>query len=373
MVYRKGVEDFVYLLIVAIVIIVALSIFSGIGPFIAPAENFTVISEFSLGPVGFAYDYPARTESLGSFAVGETQRELLKSVPKMRVIAGLFGAESNEYRIDVPEWLRETMKGVKITFSVEDRAPYGNLIIKWNGKEFYNEQASGAVTVTINSEYVKSSNNLEILAGSPGWYFWANTVYEIRNFNVNLEYGPAKLIPFEIFPNELESWNKGELSFYSIGTGTLSVKINGIEIYNQNPDLSNAIGFEYNDAPLKVGNNIISLSSPEGVLNLQNVELKIFLLTNEIVRTRDFNITAGQYNALKQGKKGRIDYTIDSISREGILKIKLNNNMLSVPAPVTGLNSVYFTSGQAREGENRLEFSGTGTWYISEVDVGIEI
>jgi len=372
MVYRKGVDDFVYLLIVAFVIIIALFIFSGIGPFMGPAENFTVITEFSLGPVGFAHDYPARSDSLGSFAVGETQTELLKAVPKMKIVAGLLGGDGEEFGINVPEWFRPTMKRVKITFTVEESAPYGNLIIKWNGKEFYNDKASGSVAVNINSEYVKSSNNIEILAGGPGIFFWANTVYEIRNFNINLEYGPAKLIPFEVFSRELEAWNKGELSFYSTGSGTLSIKINGAEIYNKKPDISNIVEFEYNDAPLKVGNNIISLSSPDGVLNLQDVELRIFLLTNEIIRTRDFNISARDYGMLEQGRKGRIDYMIDSISREGVLRIRMNNRALSVPAPITGLNSVYFTSGNGNEGENRLEFSGTGSWYISDVVVGVE-
>jgi hypothetical protein len=189
---------------------------------------------------------------------------------------------------------------------------------------------------------------------------------------VNLEYGPAKLISFEIFPRELEAWNKGEVSFYSTGSGALSIKINGKEIYNQRPGITNTVGFEYNDAPLKVGNNIISLSCPDGVLNLQDVNLKVFLLTNEVVRTRDFNITSVYYNFLKQGKKGRIDYKIDSITREGTLRIKLNNRALSVPAPITGLNSVYFTADHANEGENTLEFSGTGSWYISDVGVGVE-
>ena len=84
-----------------------------------------------------------------------------------------------------------------------------------------------------------------------------------------------------------------------------------------------------------------------------------------------FNLTDFQYNSLRS-LKGRIDMRVDKVSSPGSLKVKLNEKQLSSPAAAVGTIPVYFTADDAQMGMNVLDISGTGSFYIGEIKVGIE-
>jgi len=367
---RKGYDDFLVLLAIAFVILIVLYLLTPFfGPVVTEPEEISV-ANFTLGGVGYSADTAVREESLGTLVVGETQDENMKYLPTATISAGTFGSSSEELSMSVPDWLKDTMRGVRISFTVKNAAQYGRLMIKWNGKEFFSEKASiNDHTVFIDKQYVVANNNLEIYAEGPGAFFWAATTYELRDVSVDLEYGPSKLASFNLQQSDLESWSKGIISFFATGTGTLAVKVNGVKIYENQPLGYDEIGFEFGDVPLNVGRNIISFSDDTGVMNLQNTKLDIYLLSNELVRSRSFELSKEYYDMLVDGTRtGLIRYYVHSINTDGILKIEGTEPIVS-ERPKLGWNTVEFRGSPVTEGTNTLRFSGSGNWQITDVQV----
>lgn len=368
-------DDYIFLVLVLIAVVVMVVIYAmgSLAPIPGQVGETTSIAEFNLGTIGFVSEVPAKTFTIGSLTIGEPQEENLKSAPRVDITASWFGSEGKRYIIDVPEWYFDTMEKVTLTFSVDSTNMYENLYIAWNGKLFYQDKAHPRTyKLEIEPQYVEEQNTLDIYTGAPGLMFWANTVYQLRDLSVDLVYGPAKLYSFELYSSEVGKFRKGLLEFYGTGGGELTAKVNGIEIYSQVPRGTEEVEFTFSDVPLNTGDNILTLTS-KGTTQLFDAALRIYLLVNEVSRQKEFNLTGQELASMQQGLvKGRITYQVDGISREGIVRVKLNGNSLSVPAPVEGMNTVYFTHSQAREGKNTLEFSSTGSYQVSTVDIGLE-
>jgi hypothetical protein len=364
-------EDFVYLLAIGIVILAVVGVIAVFIPGIPPAE-YIKITEFSGGYLGFT-NHASRTINLGSFSVGEPQKENLRTVPQMEVSSSWLGSERKSYEIEVEDWYATTQRGVRVSFDLIESNAYGNLMVKWNGKVFFQEVAEPRhYSVFINSSFVKKSNRIEILTDGPGFYFWASTTYQLKNVNINLEYGPEKIVAFELVPDEISMFDRGELSFYAGGTETLEIKVNGVEIYEDSPRGNVKVSFDYLRVPLKAGGNLITFIDREGVYNLNDVYFNIFLLNNQSVLMREFNLTDANFDLLNKGiMKGRIDYTVDSISRQGPIKIEINSRTIGSFTPDLGSNSVEFGPANAQLGENDIKFSSMGGYQLSDIVVGL--
>lgn len=376
MVQLKGVEDFIYVLAAALILILVFAAISAIIP-VGPGGVVGNISiaEFALGGVGYSGDYEASSISLGSFDVGEIQKENLRSAPQLSLSSSLLGSQKETFTINILSAYQDSLRDVVISFDVFETNGYGDLVVKWNGREFYRGRASPRdYNIIIEKASVKSSNTLEIYCDGPGLMFWASTVYTLRNFNADLEYGPSKIFAFTLSQGEIEAWDRGEVSFYGFGTGDkLTLEVNDVEIYEQAPSGPTTITFNYTSAPLRVGQNLLTFKTDTGVFTLQNAGFKIFLLTNLVAKQRSFELDSDQYGRLvDMGYAGRIEFSIESIERTGTLDIELNGKDLTVPALRTGWNSLTFTDTEAQAGTNTLEFSGNGFWDISEVKVRLE-
>lgn len=372
----KGIDDFIYVLAIALGLIVIFGVFSLFFPYsglpgTGVGQNVT-IAEFSVGAVGYAEDEPKSSE-LGTFTVGEPQAEELKRVPQLEISQGWFGGNSEEFNIAIPSHFRDVLREIVITFNVRETNEYGNLNVEWNGKSFMAEKAPrGTYTVTIDANYVDDANKLLVSADGPGFAFWAASIYTLRDFRVELEYGPSKLIAFTLGQGDLNTFSKGELRFIGFGSANMRVHVNGIKIWEGMPDGVETIGFNFTDAPLRLGENIMSLDSPTGEVTLNNARLDIYALTNQVTRTRTFEITDTQFDMLdKQNKMGEIRFRVESINRKGDLSIEMNGYELETDTVKQGWNSAYFTNGEAMSGDNTVEFSGTGYWDISEAQVMI--
>jgi hypothetical protein len=373
----KGIEDFIYVLVIAIALVAIFMIISVIFPYSgipggAGTEDI-MVAEFSLGTVGFTETEP-KSSDLGTFTVGEVQTEELKKVPQLEISAGWFGSNKEEFNILVPSHFREVMRDLVVTFNVKDTNEYANLNVEWNGKAFLAEKAPrGSYEVKIDANYIEDSNKLEVFADGPGLAFWAATVYTIRDFRVNLEYGPSRLVAFTLGQGDLDTFSKGELRFIGFGSSNMRVKINGVKIYDAVPDGVIKVGFNFTDAPLKLGENIMSLDCPTGQVTLNNARLDLYVLTNQVSRTRTFEMTDSQFNLMdKQDKVGSLRFRVESTTRPGLLDIELNGNDLTVDTVTGGWNDVTFTADEIQSGDNTVEFSGTGFWDISDVQVLIE-
>jgi hypothetical protein len=364
-------EDFLYLLAIAIVILAVVGVITMFFPGAPPAE-YIKISEFSGGYLGFT-NQASRSINLGSFSVGEPQAENLRTVPQMQVSSSWLGSERKSYDIGVEDWYATTQRGVRVSFDLTESNAYGNLIIKWNGKEFFSEIAEPRhYSVFINSSYVKSSNKIEILSDGPGFYFWASTVYVLKNVNINLEYGPEKIVAFELVPDEISMFDRGELDFYASGTGDLEIKVNGVGIYEESPRGNVKVSFDYLRVPLRAGGNLITFIDREGVYSLNDAVFNMFLLNNQSVLMREFNLTQANFDLLDKGiMKGRIDYTVNSIARQGVIKMEINSKTIGSFTPEMGSNSAEFGPANAQLGENDIKFSSMGGYQLSDIVVGL--
>jgi hypothetical protein len=366
-------EDFLYVLIAAVVFLGIMLLVTAFVSIPGPVMNVSVAS-FSVGEVGYITDYPSRIFDLKSFSVGETQTESLKAIPQVEVYRGLFSANTEEFVIGIPEWYEDTLRGVRLNFNVysQSSGQFSRLVIRWNGLEVFNYADAGTdQSIFIEKERVKDSNTLEVDCEYNPWYFWASATYALRNFNVNLEYGPERLIPFELLSSELQGFNRGEVSFDGSGCDLL-VRVNGVDVYQGVPGGETKIEFSYQDVPLTPGGNIVAFIATSGVCSLRNSWLKIFLTGNQVTSRKKFDLTNEQYSLLNQGFRGKVSYKIDSVMRTGSLVIKLNGRSLSVPSPQTGWNSAGFGVSDVQEGENEITFSGTGAFDIPEAGVGLE-
>ena len=366
-------DDFIPVLIAAVIFIAIMLLITAFVSFPGPVMNVSVAS-FEIGEVGYLTDYPSKTIDLKSFSVGETQIESLKAIPQVVVSRNIFGASSEKFVIEVPEWYENTIRGIRLNFNIYEQSSgqFSRLVIRWNGLEVF--KYSGAATdqsIFIEKERVKSSNTLEIDCEHNPWFFWATSTYTLKNFNVNLDYGPQRLIPFTLLTSELQGFNKGEISFDGSGCDLL-VRVNGIDVYQGTPDGQTKIEFTYQDIPLTPGGNIVAFISTAGVCSLRDASFKVYLIGNQVVATREFELASDKYSLLNQGFRGKVNYKVDSVMRTGSLVIKLNGRELSVPTPRTGWNSAGFSASDVQEGENEISFSGTGAFDIPEVDIVLE-
>lgn len=370
---RGEVDEFIWVLAIALILIIAVGIFSFFVPYTGPLTNIT-ISSFSPGQVGFVQDFVARTINLQSFTVGEPQTENLKTWPQLEISQGLFGGQLEKGSVAVPDYLMETARGVTLSFNIYDTNNYGNLVIKWNGRDIMNRaHSAGRYDIFIEKEHVKESNSIEISSTGPGFFFWASSVYIIKNFNVNLEYGPQRVIPFELLPSEMQQFDRVEISSYTSGTGTLVIKINGVPIFSGQPVGVFRKSFNLFQAPIKSGQNILTFVDEDGTYVMRDTAFNVYTRGDQSVARHKFNLTEENFNFLANSIfRGKVDYRVRNIARQGGVEIKINGHQLSTNPPRVGWNSASFTANIVDIGENEITFGGTGSFDISEVIVGLE-
>jgi hypothetical protein len=371
---RRGeVDDFMWILAIALILIIAVGIFSYFVPYTGPLTNITV-SSFSPGEVGYVQDFVARSTNLQTFTVGEEQTETLKAYPQIEMATSLFGGNTEKAMIEVPDYLLETARGVSLDFFIYDTNRYGNLVVKWNGREIMNQNlGNGPQEMFIEKEHVRGSNSLEVSVTGPGLFFWASSVYIIKNFNVNLDYGPARIIPFEMLSSEMEKFEKIELSSYASGTGTLVIKVNGVQVFSGTPNGLMREDFTLFEAPVRPGQNILTLIDQTGTYTLRDTVFKVFITGDQSVARHRFNMSDENYNFLANSIfHGKVDYYIENIARPGRVEIEVNGRQLGTSTPRPGWNSAAFTADSVQVGDNVITFSGTGSFRIREAIIGLE-
>jgi hypothetical protein len=364
------------LIIIAIVLIILLAV-SAYFPYYpegVPAD-LRVVHSFTAGTIGYAENYVSRVQDFGSFGVGLPQDYNVKSVPKLEISAGLFGSTSEEFAVEVPQHVLEWLKGGEIEFTVVDTNQYGNLIITWNGAEVYNKKAGkGKETVSLDSSQIKASNTMIISAQGPGLVFWAATVYELSNFNVNAEYGPAKFLDFEVSQDELESLDRFNLDWFTASKrGTLVIKVNGDEIFSGVPERTDSVEFTDTSLPtasIVPGKNRLAFMAANGSYELQDVRMRTYVSKSQRIMRERFELTTVQVDSLK-AKGGVVRIYVEDIEREGNLRVSLNEQSAGSAEAALGWNRIVFDGNLVDVDTNWLEISGTGTFDVGDVSVEI--
>lgn len=377
----KGIEEFIWVLAIALILVAIFTAVTAIFPYNPAAVNETtgvtknVVASFTqVGYVGYSSSYAGQSVNYGSFVVGQTQAENLKKATQLDICAGLWCNRQHELSVSVPLYYMDTLKGMSIKLAVYDTNQYGDLVVKWNGKEFYRSRpAARDYVVSIDRQYIKGSNILQIYAEGPGLMFWASTVYTLRDFSAELEYGPSVIKSFVLSQPELNAWNSGDLSFYGSGnTGQLRIRMNSNLVYQGMPSGQQSVALNFSNAGPKVGENLLVFDAlGNGIFNLNGVQLRLYLMTNQVVKSKTFQLGASDYSKLSSGGSGIINFTVNSVQRDGDMTIKLNGKYLNVPKPAAGSNVVYFAEAEAAQGTNTMEMTGSGYWDIGEMTITI--
>jgi hypothetical protein len=379
---EKRIDTFVGSLIIIAIILIALlaasyyyPYYPSTGPGGGPGTGGNVVYSFTAGTIGFSENYVSRTQNLGSFGVGVSQKELLRSAPKLEITAGLFGSSSEKFDITIPDNVLEFVKGGEITFTVDDTNQYGNLIMKWNGAEVLSKRpGKGKQNVTLDASQMKAENSLEIAAQGPGLLFWAATVYELSDFKVSAEYGPAKFADFTVSQDELESLNRFELGWVTASKkGMLLVNVNGDQVYNGTPDRQQKVEFTESalqTASIGAGTNRLTFIAINGSFELQDVSLKTYVSKNQRTMKERFDVSKTQLDFLK-ARGGVVRVYVKSVDKSGELRIKLNEASAGSVQAKAGWNNIGFNGNLAVSGTNWLELGGTGTFDVSDVSVEV--
>jgi hypothetical protein len=382
-------DEFLVVLIVAFVIIGVLMVFgtplaewAGTAPGGGTSRTKEIASFSSIGRIGQSEGLVSRSSNFGSFVLGDANTDVLKTMPSLSVSSPALGSgEAKKFTIDVDSGILSGLKKLYIRFDVNDDpskiSACGNLRVLWNDMAVFEKVPKlFHYDLAVDPLHVKKSNVLEFeTEAPPAWQVWCwNSVYTIDNMGVEVEYGPEKFFYFEIQPSEMEAWDKGVLSFYTTSgqKGELTILMNGREVYRKtNPSHMETVQFNYSRIAnvMKIGENVLAFKS-NAMFSIDDARFDVYLSTSDVVHEAEFQLTSDEVKLLEKGK-GRIVFNVASVYKEGVLKVGINSNDLSLQTVRTGENSLDFGFSDVTEGRNMVKFSGTGSWDIADAEVSI--
>jgi hypothetical protein len=380
---KGGENDFIWALVAVFIILGILLAAAAWFPYYPEGvpEEERVIHSFDAGLLGYTENYVSRVQNYGDFGVGIPQDELLKSAPRMEISSGsffgMFGRSVEEFDIIVPDYVIEWIKGGVITFTVEETNEYGNLMITWNGAELYNGKAyEGEHEIEISPSQMKNDNVLEVKAAGPGLMFWAATVYNIKDFEVNARYGPAKFLDFAVSQDELETLDKFELLWYTASRrGNLSVKVNGEELYVGYPERDMRITFTDADlgtVSIRPGNNRLTFAAINGTFELDDVIINTHVSRSQRVVREKFELTDPEAEKLKN-KGAVLKIYVNKVDKSGRITVKLNEREAGTKECMEGWNAIPLSTDMLGPGSNWIEVASSGAFDTGEAKLEVAV
>jgi hypothetical protein len=181
--------------------------------------------------------------ALGDFSVSfSSGSRMLDSANNTEVVKGYF-AESNLNLIGIIDEVElNDIVDANVRLVISDTNKLGNLIVELNEKEIYNHPASlGELIIPINVTQLTRSNAISIKAGNPGWMFWANTVYKIReaSFSISFKGINTKEVLLNLTQQEVANFNhiKFNAVISSEQSPILRIKVNEQTVYLGKPPI----------------------------------------------------------------------------------------------------------------------------------------
>lgn len=203
--------------------------------------------------------------------------------------------------------IRET-QNLMMSFSVAN--PKGNLIIKLNGNEIFNQELSDNLIspIELPIDFIGEENTLEFVASPPDLAFWRSNRYDISSLYVTGDFVDKSSLDnshkFFLEKPEFENIEKSWLIFAPLcdvnNVGKLSIHINGQSIYSAIPDCSDGNVVYFNPNVFKEYENVISFASAEGeyAIDLANVRTRL----DEIEYPKYyFELSDSTYDEIKDG------------------------------------------------------------------------
>ena len=370
-------DEFIYVLIAVVVIFALLFAFSAPLTEIMSDDGGTgdeiEIATLSVGSVGLLGNNIAKVVNFGTFDLGTPQKYDFVSLQKTDIQGGFLGSHSERFDIDTTvEEVRTSLKSVKVSFNLKKTNQLGNLVINWNGYDVFNDVANlNHYDIEIPGERIMEKNYIEISA-SPGWMFWTATSYELENIRVYAEYGPEKIVPFVLKTEEIETWDRGEFSFFTTGDddASVTIKLNGKTVYSDNR-IGERVEFNigYTDADLKAGTNLMSYKATGGIVTMHNTKMDIITFEGGSAKVdKNINIPQDKYAYLSR-YGANLEIHVTKVEKQGTLIVAVNGKEISTSISGEGQTTVFTDASKFVQGENTISFSGTGAWDIESVRI----
>jgi len=227
----------------------------------------------------------SRSIDLGDFTVSYAMgEETIAEKENVRIETGFFNEIPLSFAAVLSEEKLPMVTGGYVQIIIDQTNGLGNLIVEVNGNETYNQKAGvGEVIVPLSKNQISKSNSVVLKSGSPGWFFWSSSVYDIRSVKFVAEYNGTvfKDIDFVLDNSEVINFKSGKLSFYVSKydpnkLNDLTIKINDKTIFSGIPSLTYFTKSFGNDVNLNIGTNTISFSvEPDTYYELRDVTLTI--------------------------------------------------------------------------------------------------
>ncbi len=240
--------DFLPILIIAIVCLIALLLVFGGGQIFYPSRAQT-----------YRYLPADRTIEFNYFDVSYIPGEEHTGYVGGEISNGIFVTEEKRigFQVSKPEEVSEALMNLKVW----NTNYYGKLIILINEQEVYRDHPPiGEKLIGFDTSILNKNNILEVKSENSGWKLWAPTVYAF-DLDVNIDYlaKKTKTFTFELTDIETEYMDKARIIVFAEreGTGDLEIRINGVKIYS-------GITTVHKDFPISVlntGDNTIEFST----------------------------------------------------------------------------------------------------------------
>ncbi len=290
-------------------------------------QNITEIrGEFRVGAV--SKDIP-RSIRIGDFSVSFTLgSNTVREERDIEVKKSLFETKDSKISGRIDEDLNLVTGGF-LVIDVLDYSKVGNLIVKINDKEVYNQETNpGEVNIPLEKSDLKSYNVIELSSSGPGWKFWSSSIYTIDKvkFGINLYGRSEKTYQFQLDESELKTFSSGSVAFDVAdkeGDGNLIIKLNEKLVFKGDPSRTFRKSFDIFDVGLSKGNNEISFSTETGtVYELDDAQIIIsHQETSRKKRSFSFIITESDLTKLKGNKRGVIEFFVVDSNFLGSLKL----------------------------------------------------
>jgi len=180
---------------------------------------------------------------------------------------------------------RTTTKNIMLSFNAKKSS--GNLIIRLNGEELFNQEleTQSPPPIILPGSMLKTVNDITFEASSPGAAFWRINVHELANIIISGEVtdrsGSIANQHFSVTGAEFDAMEFAELGFLPNCepefAGRLKISMNNNQVYSGFADCGVNNKVEVAKEFLKQGDNVIRFVSEEGqyLVDLVKVTSKI--------------------------------------------------------------------------------------------------
>ena len=267
---------------------------------------------------------------------------------------------------------------VIVRMRVGDVVGTPNIEIKTGNVILYRSAISKNQNIDLNIDGAKIiADSLEVSCNWKGLAFWQSQKCELLDFEVVKQayssVNPVEVRDFSVSNSESQGDNF-KLCFTvdnSVNSGSLSIDLNGFEIYNANPLTRSAaycIRNSLSSSDISSGTNILGFSASEGgVYDLKDVSFITYEESSDASnQTFYFSIPSSVYD---KALRFRVEFFVDDIVDAGGLDVVLGNvyYYLGPNDLVEGLNSIDVDKSDVISGTNKMRVeSSTGRFKIGD-------